>query len=369
MVKVQHQNLINMYYLYENSDSERPFESKQLIPMRKFYLTSLLIAVSTCLTLCTCETKNGTDQEPATDYSKIENWLSLPANNSKNVDIFYIYPTAWFKQDPAEPNFCAVDHPAMLLGSKNAFDRQATAFETVGNLYAPYYRQADAAYTLTLPPSERWAVIDSIPAKDVIAAFDYYIKNYNKDKPFILVGHSQGAQVLLILLNKYMTDHADVYARMVCAYVIGYPVTAEFMNASKHLAFAGGADDTGVIVSYNTQSPSVAPGANIVMAGDVGLVINPINWKRDETPASAKESLGSYLPLDEQGTFGLVPHFADARINLAKGVLECTSVDEDAMYQISGAMGLGVYHSFDIPFYYYNLRENAQNRVNRFLAK
>ncbi|HRW95357.1 MAG TPA: DUF3089 domain-containing protein [Bacteroidales bacterium] len=337
--------------------------------MQKFYITSLLIAAFTCLTLCTCERTNSTDQEPVTDYSKTENWLSLPANGTKNADVFYVYPTAWHKEDPAEPNFCAVDHPVMQLGSQSAFERQATAFETAGNIYAPYYRQADAAYTLTLPPAERWAVIDSIPAKDAIAAFDHYIKNYNNGKPFILVGHSQGAQVLLILLNKYMTEHADVYARMVCAYIIGYPVTAEFMNANQHLKFAEGADGTGVIVSYNTQSPSVAPGANIVMANDIGLVINPINWKRDETPASAEESLGSYMPVDDQGNPGMTPHFADARINLTKGVLECTSVDENVMYQISGAMGLGVYHSFDIPFYYYNLRENAENRINRFLTK
>ena len=85
--------------------------------------------------------------------------------------------------------------------------------------------------------------------------------------------------------------------------------------------------------------------------------------------ASAEESLGSNMPLDAQGNFGLIPNFADARINLAKGVLECTSVDENAMYQISGAMGPGVYHSFDISFYYYNLRENAENRINRFLEK
>jgi hypothetical protein len=337
--------------------------------MHRYYLTSLFLAISISLSLSSCDTSNTKEENQATDYSKNKNWLSLPVNGTKNADIFYLYPTAWYKQDAAEPNFCALDHPVMLLGSQGAFERQATAFETVGNLYAPYYRQADAAYTLTLPPAERWAVIDSIPAKDAIAAFDHYIKNYNNGKPFILVGHSQGAQVLLILLNKYMSEHADVYARMVCAYVIGYPVTAEFMNANPHLKFAEGADDTGVIVSYNTQSPSVAPGANIVMANDIGLVINPINWKRDETHATAEESLGSNMPLDAQGNFGLIPNFADARINLAKGVLECTSVDENAMYQISGAMGPGVYHSFDISFYYYNLRENAENRINRFLDK
>lgn len=337
--------------------------------MSRFNLTSLFLVTSISLSFYSCDTLNKKDETPATDYSKTENWLSLPANGSMNVDVFYVYPTAWYKADPLEPDFCAIDNPIMLTGSQKAFNSQATAFETAGNIYAPYYRQADAAFTLTLPPAERWAVIDSIPAKDAIAAFDHYIKNYNNGKPFILVGHSQGAQVLLILLNKYMSEHADVYARMVCAYVIGYPVTAEFMNANPHLKFAEGVDDTGVIVSYNTQSPSVAPGANIVMANDIGLVINPINWKRDETPASAEESIGSNMPVDAQGRFGFTPHFADARINSAKGVIECSSVDENAMFQLSGAMGLGVYHSFDIPFYYYNLRENAQVRANCFLTK
>ena len=337
--------------------------------MSRFNLTSLFLVTSISLSFYSCDTLNKKDENPATDYSKTENWLSLPANGSMNADVFYVYPTAWYKAYPLEPDFCAVDHPMMLNGSRNAFDRQATAFETVGNIYAPYYRQADAAYTLTLPTDERWAVIDSIPAKDVIAAFDHYIKNYNKGKPFILVGHSQGAQVLLILLSKYMPHHPDVYARMVCAYVIGYPVTTGYMNANPFLKFAEGADDTGVIVSYNTQSPSVAPGANIVMANDIGLVINPINWKRDQTPATAEESLGSYMPVDDQGRFGFTPHFADAHINSAKGVIECSSVDENAMYQISGAMGPGVYHSFDISFYYYNLRENAQLRADCFLEK
>ncbi len=32
-------------------------------------------------------------------------------------------------------------------------------------------------------------------------------------------------------------------------------------------------------------------------------------------------------------------------------------------------MGLGVYHSFDIPFYYYNLRENAKKRANKFMEE
>lgn len=332
------------------------------------YVFYSVVAVSALLSLVACE-KPIVNLETVTDYSKPEHWLSLPTDTSKAVDVFYVYPTAWYKEDPSEPNFCAIDNRIMRLGSKSAFDRQATAFETVGNVYAPYYRQADAGYTLSLPENQRWHVVDSIPAKDVVAAFDYYITHYNHGKPFILVGHSQGSNVLLILLQNYMAQNRAVYARMVCAYVIGYPVTAAYMNDNPHLKFADGASDTGVIVSFNTQSPSVAPGANMVMANNVGLVINPINWKRDETEALASESLGSYMPVDNQGTFGKVTNLADARINLTKGVIECSSVNDSAMFRISGAMGLGVYHSFDIPFYYYNLRENAEVRANQFLGK
>lgn len=329
-----------------------------------------------CLTaLFSCEKTEVTEPNPQSeseiDYSVSKNWLFLPTSNVKDVDVFYVYPTAWFKEDPSEPNICAIDNRIMLIGSQGAFDRQATAFETVGNIYAPYYQQADAAYILSLAEEERWDFVNTIPAKDVTAAFDYYIKNYNNDKPFILVGHSQGAMMLQLLLRDYMARNPAVYKRMVSAYVIGYPITEKYMAANKHLKFAQGADDTGVIVSYNTQSPKIGAGENILVTDNTGLVINPINWKRDETPALASESLGSYMPDDASfaSSYSKVENLADARIDLSQGVIVCSSVDDEKMHELSrGSFALGVYHSFDIPFYYYNLRENAERRANNFLS-
>ena len=300
------------------------------------------------------------------DYSVAAHWLSLPAQPSKPVDVFYVYPTSWSKVDPAEPNYCPIDHPGMLEGAAVAFGNQATAFQTSCNLYAPYYRQADAVYTLALPESQRIEVLEKVPVEDVKAAFDYYLKNYNNGRPFILAGHSQGANILLFLLSGYMAANPEVCLRMVAAYVIGYPVTESFIASNTHLKFAEGPDDTGVIISYNTQSPKVASGKNLIIEDTLGLVINPINWKRDETPAAASESLGSFMAGANNANVK-VPAYADARIDLSKGVLICSSVDENALF--FPALGPGVYHVWDYSLYYFNLRENAERRISSFLHK
>lgn len=308
------------------------------------------------------------DDQVVTKYADDINWLSKPSPE-KAVDIFYVYPTVWSKDICYGLNSCPIDYPMMRRGAVFAYNRQATAFETVGNIFAPFYRQLDADYTLGLPEESRWEAIKNTPAKDVIEAFDYYITHLNTDRPFILAGHSQGSSVLLVLLADYMQQHPDVYERMIAAYVIGYPVTKEFLAKNSHLKFATGADDTGVIISYNTQSPKVLPGANPVVAKNVGLVINPISWTTTETVAPISEGLGSFMPDPKTRIFSKAPQCADAKIDKKQGVLICNTVDELVMFQLSSAMGLGVYHSCDYSFYYFNIRQNAENRANKFLSK
>jgi hypothetical protein len=333
--------------------------------VKKILLLFIALFVSLTLVACGDDSKS---EPKATDYSKSEHWLSLPAVVDKEVDVFYLYPTAWQKVNTTDPNICEIDNPSMLIGSAAAFARQATAFETVGNIYAPYYRQADAAYVLALPLAEHDAVIAGIPTLDAVAAFDYYIKHYNNGRPFILAAHSQGSNVLNNLLAGYMKENPEVYARMVAAYVVGYSVSDEYLAKNPHLKFAEGPDDTGVIISYNTQAPDVVAGTNPVVSPG-GLVINPITWTRDETLATTAEGLGSFMPDPVTKVFSQVPQYADAKIDKTNGVLICSTADENALYSLSGALGKGVYHSFDYPFYYYNLRENAANRTNKFLSK
>ncbi len=310
---------------------------------------------------------NQNEKKPLTDYSMAANWLNIPAI-VKPVDVFYLYPTSWTPDNVTNPLYSQIDDPSLLTGSASAFRTQATAFETSGNVYAPYYRQANASKTLVLSEDQRWEILRELPAKDATAAFDYYIKHFNNGRPFILVAHSQGATVMLILLSEYMKKFPEVYSRMIAAYLTGYPITNDFMNSNTHLKFAEGPDDTGVIISYNTQSTGVKQGTNMVVGKNIGLVINPINWKRDETFAPATESLGSWW-FDANQNYQKVINFADARIDLKQGVLICNSVNDSAICKLSGSLGLGVYHIFDIPLYYFNLQQNALLRVNKFLNK
>lgn len=298
------------------------------------------------------------------DYSEAKSWLSLPVSTEKEVDVFYLYPTAWQKADKEEANICDIDNPSMLKGSKAAFERQATAFETVGNIYSPYYRQADAAYCLSLPLEEQEQLVGGIPKEDVFAAFDYYIKNYNNGRPFILAGHSQGSNIMVYLLSEYMKENPEVYDRMVAAYVIGYSVTDEYLTENPHLKFAQGPDDTGVIISYNTEAPNIEGNNPVILPG--AKVINPISWTTEETLATAEEGLGSTLP-NKELKFIPAGKYADARIDKAKGALICSTANVEKLSPGNEVFGKGVYHSFDYPFYYFNIRENAANRAKLFL--
>lgn len=304
--------------------------------------------------------------EVATNYANPEHWLALPASPDKPVDVFYLYPTVFQKVNKNEPNICNIDNPVMVKYSQLALAFQASAFDPVGNIYAPYYRQADAAYTLGLPLAEQHKVVGGIPTTDASAAFDHYINNFNNGRPFILAGHSQGSNVLLYLLSDYMKKHPEVYRRMIAAYVIGYSITPEYLAKNPHLKFAKGAKDTGVIISYNTEAPQVAGKNPVVLPG--AMAINPITWTRGEKTATAAESLGS-VDMDENGKLITLKKYADARVDKAKGVVICSTVDVNKLSPGNQVFPKGVYHRYDYPFYYYNLRENAAVRTNRFLQE
>ena len=301
------------------------------------------------------------------DYSNPKHWLSLPDFKDKQADVFYLYPTSWIKNNPSEPDICELDNPSLLEGSAITYKAQASAFETSCNIYAPYYRQASIECFLETTEKIRDVFLQA-PLPDAIDAFEYYIKYLNNGRPFLLAGHSQGSAILLSILARYMKEHSGVYKRMIAAYIIGCPVTKPFLSKFTHLKFAEGADDTCVIISYNTEAPEIH-GRNIAWLPE-SITINPITWTCEETHASEEQNLGSLI-IDEQWNIleSNVKNYADARVDKKRGVVVCSTVNAEMLDFGNPLFPRGVYHSFDYPFYYYNLRENAAERIRSYFSK
>jgi hypothetical protein len=379
-----------MHALHGNDHRQRP-GGRRAPRLRHVPLTAaLLTPLALCCLLGACGSgagspssspSSGPSSGPSlttpTDYSNPAHWLSLPGKVDEKVDVFYLYPSEYTKADASAPVIGPVDDPGMMKGAQVAFTRQATAFATIANIFAPYYRQADAASRAAMPQSEQVQVVAGAPTLDGIAAFDYYIKHYNQGRPFILAGHSLGSNVMANLLARYMKQHPDVYKRMIVAYVIGYSITPQYLSQNPLLKFASGPDDTGVIVSWNTEAPTVGGNNPVLLPG--GLVINPITWTRKQTGVPAARNLGSIelnpatggTPvLNKNGTLKRVMNLADARIDKAKGVVICSTINAaEPPYFTPGGFPQGVLHAFDYPLYFFDVRANAANRVEQFFAK
>jgi hypothetical protein len=352
---------------------------------RRFGIAILLVVVLSGIALITgCGGRSAvapstgaseTTSAPAPDYADASNWLSQPSSSdaSKPVDVFFLYPTIYQQSSPSDPIVCSADNPQMRAGAQAAFSRTATAFSPLANVFAPYYRQA-AIQVLAMPLQQQQQIVGGEPTTDAISAFDYYIKHLNKGRPFILAGHSQGSNIMINLMADYMKKNPEVYKRMIVAYVPGYSITPQYLQQNSELKFAENADDTQVIVSYNTVAPTTTMSDTVILPG--AMAINPITWTRSEATATAAQNLGSisldkngYAVLDAQGQPAKVLGVADARIDTATGKLICSTVDTATLDPGNSMIAAGIFHNYDYPFYYFDIRANAANRIARYLAK
>jgi len=324
-----------------------------------FYRGGLLAAAALAFTAACVKQKQtqAADGEMALwDYSDKSLWLALTETPAAGVDVFFAYPTTYTGDRLVTGGL----DPDMAAGAREWLKDSASCMEGVGNFFAPYYRQANAVKLLSLPGDKRAPVLIHTSYRDLRTAFDYYIRNLNGGRPYILFGHSQGASDLVFLLADYMAEHQDVYRRMIAAYTIGVSVTGDNLKNYPYLKFAEGSDDTGVIISYNTEAPGVTSGP-LVQPGAIS--INPVNWKLDGTPAPAEENAGSFIGGRK------VMSYADAQTDPVRGVVVCTTVSpDDPQWALPAPFPYGSFHKGDIQFYYYNLRENAKLRAAKYLA-
>ena len=303
------------------------------------------------------------------NYSDKDNWLAFPTELRHEADAIYFYPTAYLPADPDMPLVCDISDAGMRAGARGYFRRQATAFETIADIYAPFYEQINfSAFGGDLDKmheTERRASRASL-----FPALDLYFSNYNKGRPYFLVGHSQGSSMIRHVLDEYMVAYPERYSNMVAAYAIGSGITVEWLASNPHVGFAQSAEDTGVVISWNTEGPGNAGQKNLVVP-EGAVAINPLNWRRDGAPANVEHNLGSLLP-DGGGGWSLSEGIADAQVDVGRGSVICDSVDSAkyAMPPVAAAFfGPESYHGWDYEFYYANIRENAALRLARFLGR
>jgi hypothetical protein len=170
-----------------------------------------------------------------TDYDDPKLWLARPDLKrdlslwrpkgiaapapSDIVATFFVHPTSYLNRSGwnAPDN----DQDANELIS-NLVQSQASAFRTVGPVWAPRYRQATFGSFLEESPNSR-AALDAA-YKDVATAFDNFLVNVPADKPILLAGHSQGTVHLLRLMRERISGK-PLAKRIVAAYLIGWPIS------------------------------------------------------------------------------------------------------------------------------------------------
>lgn len=284
-------------------------------------------------------------------------------------DVFYFLPTCvadWtdaagrihHNADPSNP-----DHVEAWRLSAELAD---TIFATRANLFLPYYRQATFGGLQGTAAKEagRMAV------RDALDAFDYYLEHYNKGRPFVLAGYSQGGQMV-----KEVLWHIDdeTCRRLIAAYVVGYGVTAEDTvtragHRTSHVKLARDSSSLGVTVNFNsvTSADAVCP---MLCEGNIGC-INPVSWT--VTPAQATLLAAGAQPKADDVRFpyatAVTPTDSATAVTVSvdtiHNVLVVSGIDP-RRYTFSGLKTLfptGNLHLQELFFYGDNLRRNVLQR-------
>ena len=322
--------------------------------MKKKILCGSLILILILSLLSGCQM-----QEAENPYALAENWAYAQREDTgKRADLFFLCPTVY-----SDGFNMPLDDAAGRESFLGATNMELGIYEKECRVFAPYYEQAGLdVYSAAPDEREPYLILAYESAAD---AFRYYMEHENNGRPFILAGFSQGADMCIRLLEEFGADQA-VQDRMVACYAIGWRVTEADRKAWPHLKMAEREDDTGVIVSFNTEAESI-DGSFAIPNGTRALSINPLNWKTDSTPADKTLNLGACFTDYSGSIVNEIPHLTGAYIDPERGALKVPDVSPEDYPAGLDFCQPGVYHIYDYLFFFRNLQENVSARVDAFL--
>jgi hypothetical protein len=135
------------------------------------------------------------------------------------IDCFYLYPT---QSDQPGPNADLAKDPPI----RRVVVQQARMFSSVCDVYAPMYRQVTSnGNQISHNPSVETAY------QSAKAGFEDFLRNHNRDRGFLMIGHSQGATHVARLIAELVDTDPGLRNRFIGAIAPGANVSVPIGQA------------------------------------------------------------------------------------------------------------------------------------------
>ena len=300
-------------------------------------------------------------------YAADRGVLPTPAEPQQRFAVFFVHPTSYLNRASWNAPLENGGDPEAERIARVYLRGMASPFNAASEIWAPRYRQATMGAFLTDAPEGKQA-IDAAYA-DVREAFRYFLSSVDPETPIVLAGHSQGALHLKRLLAEEIKG-SPVAARLVAAYVIGWPVSTLHDLPVMGIPACAAPDQTGCVISWSSfaepAEPAMVLDAYATMpaldgqkpGSDPMLCTNPLTG----TPggaAPATANLGTLVPEDSMEKGELQPALVPARCD-KRGLLLIGPPPEMGSYVLPG----NNYHVYDLPLFWANTKADVARRVN-----
>jgi hypothetical protein len=165
------------------------------------------------------------------------------------VDCFYVYPTVDVGMVPGNH-----DDFTDTTSMRELVHNQAARFGETCRIFAPLYRQVTiAAY---FEPRATREPRFQLAFGDVLAGFRYYLAHAGGTHKIVLIGHSQGAEMVVRLLHALFDDDAAMRARLLVAIPLGgvvdVPEGRIVGGTFKNLPLCTSPDDLACVIAFRT---------------------------------------------------------------------------------------------------------------------